>query len=63
MKFPKKGTFLGVNLRHLFESGTYLRVALNGASMVFHKPMLLKKYFVDILWFTQSCECKNEKVI
>ena len=36
MKFPKKGTFLRVNLWHLFESTTDLRVALDGASTVFH---------------------------
>ena len=39
MKFLKKWTFYRLNVRLLFESGTYSRAALNGARTVHRKCM------------------------
>ena len=42
MKFLKKWTFYRLNVRLLFESGTYLRAALNGARTVLIKKNLFQ---------------------
>ena len=47
MKFLKKWTFYRLNVRLLFESGTYSRAALNGARTVYCNLYFLEYYHMQ----------------